>query len=505
VNTENIECPKCGAGIPITEALARPIVEAERSRLEIEMRQRSTALETRELELQRQQAETAALQKEAQAKAADLDNVVEKRLGAARVEIAAAEAVRVAAQFQTRLDAARVELEAQSAKMTALEAAELNFRKKSADLEEEKRQLELNLARQLDAERDKIRVQTVQDEQKRNHLALDAKDKLLAEVNAKLAESQKAELEVRKQRESLDAEKKALELEVMRRLDGERERVREATQKEEDERHRFKIAEKDKVIDDMRKQVEELRRKSEQNSQQLVGEVQEMELEAILRAQFPRDEFEPVPVGRSGGDLIQKVFGPNGIVCGTILWESKRTKDWNPAWLPKVRDDQRNARAGLSVIVSAALPKGVLSFDRIDDVWVVSFACILPLATVLRFSLTQVAALQVAGQDRSGKTDRMYSYITGQDFKRRVSATVEGYMTLHTDLEREKRSVTAAWARREKAHELILVGTAGLYGDLQGILGKSMPEIEGLEASQIEAPGLNPPLDGGAVAPIIRQ
>src|SRR5207245_4688132 len=141
-------------------------------------------------------------------------------------------------------------------------------------------------------------------------------DELLAELNAQLAESQRIELEVRKQREALEGEKKSLDLEVMRRLDEEREQVREATLKQEQDRNRLKMAEKDKVIDDMRKQVEELRQKSEQGSQQLQGEVQELELEAILRSQFPKDEFEPVAVGRAGGDLLQKVIGPGGMVCG---------------------------------------------------------------------------------------------------------------------------------------------------------------------------------------------
>jgi len=497
VNTQTIDCPKCGAGIPLTEALARPIVEAERTRLEQEMRQRSSALETREQELQKQRAHLSTQQKDIQSKAADIDKLVQERLGSERTTIAAAEAQKAATQYQVQLEAARREHQAQSAKITELQKAELDFRKESASLAEEKRQLELNLARQLDTERDQIRGQAIQDEQKRNQLALAAKDKSLAELNAKLAESHKAELEVRKQRETLEAEKKALDLEVMRRLDEERKRIREVTQKEEGERHNLKLAEKDKLIEDMRKQVEELRRKSEQGSQQLQGEVQEMELEVILRAHFPKDEFEPVAVGRSGGDLIHKVIGPSGMVCGTILWESKRTKVWQDVWLAKIRDDQRSVRAGLSVIVSAALPKGLTSFDRVEDVWVAAFDCIVPLATALRFTLLQTAVLQLAGQDRTGKTDRMYAYITGQGFKQRVSATVEGYMFLRSDLEREKRSVTVAWARREKSHELILAGTAGLYGDLHGILGKSMPEIEGLEAPQIEAPIVNAVLEAG--------
>ena len=244
----------------------------------------------------------------------------------------------------------------------------------------------------------------------------------------------------------------------------------------------------------MRKQVEELRRKSEQGSQQLQGEVQELELEAILRSQFPKDEFEPVAVGRAGGDILQKVIGAGGTVCGTILWESKRTKGWQEGWLSKARENQRNAHASVSVIATTALPKGLTNFDRVEDVWVSGFECVVPLAKALRATLIQTDLAQLVGQDRSGKTDRMYSYVTGQNFKHRVSAIVEAYVKLQEDLDREKRSVTAAWARRVRSHELILLGAAGMYGDLQGILGKTMPQIEGLEALHLDNDPLSLPI-----------
>lgn len=159
---------------------------------------------------------------------------------------------------------------------------------------------------------------------------------------------------------------------MTRRIDEERLRVREATQKEEDEIHRLKLAEKEKVIEDMRKQVEELRRKSDQGSQQLQGEVQELELEAALKMEFPHDEIEPVPAGRAGSDVLQRVICANGLDCGTILWESKRTKGWNENWLAKNREDQRGAGAQLGVIVSTALPNGIEGFDRRKGVWVAS-------------------------------------------------------------------------------------------------------------------------------------
>jgi hypothetical protein len=140
------------------------------------------------------------------------------------------------------------------------------------------------------------------------------------------------------------------------------------------------------------------------------------------------------------------------------------------------------------------LPKGLTSFDRVEDVWVSGFECVVPLAKALRATLIQTDLAQLVGQDRSGKTDRMYSYVTGQDFKHRVSSIVEAYVKLQEDLDREKRSVTAAWARRVRSHELILLGAAGMYGDLQGILGKTMPQIEGLEALHLDSDSLSLPI-----------
>lgn len=167
----------------------------------------------------------------------------------------------------------------------------------------------------------------------------------LADKQARLAEAENAELALRKERRLLEEEKQRLELEVERSLQAQRRQIRGATQKEEEQNYLLKLAEKEKVISDMKKQVEELRRKSEQTSQQLQGEVLELELEAMLRTAFPADQIEPVPKGRNGGDVVHKVVGSNGLQCGTILWESKRRRSWSNKWLTKNREDQRIARA----------------------------------------------------------------------------------------------------------------------------------------------------------------
>jgi hypothetical protein len=151
--------------------------------------------------------------------------------------------------------------------------------------------------------------------------------------------------------------------------------VREKAKQDAEEGLKLRVLEKEEQIASMQRQIEDLKRKAEQGSQQLQGEVQELELEAMQRAKFPHDIIEPVPKGEFGGDVLQRVINPLNQPCGTILWESKRTKNWVDGWLAKLRDDQRKAKADLALIVSNALPKGVHTFDHVDGIWVTETRC----------------------------------------------------------------------------------------------------------------------------------
>jgi len=302
----------------------------------------------------------------------------------------------------------------------------------------------------------------------------------LAEKDAKLAEADQAELTLRRERRLLEEEKRKLELQVERRLQEEILRVREATQREEEETYRLKLAERDQLILSMKKQVEELRRKSDQTSQQLQGEVQELELEALLKTAFPGDLIEEVAKGRAGGDVVQHVIGPNGFDCGVILWESKRTRTWGGDWLAKNRADQRMVGAHVGVIISTTLPKGVDGFDRVDNVWVGSMRHAVPLARALRQGIIEAAMAKVSVQGREGKLETMFSYLTSPHFRARVSAIVEACVGMQEDLDAEKRALIKQWSKRQRRIELLITGAASMYGDLQTIIGSSMPEVQGL-------------------------
>jgi hypothetical protein len=239
------------------------------------------------------------------------------------------------------------------------------------------------------------------------------------------------------------------------------------------------------------RQIEELKRKAEQGSQQLQGEAQELELESVLRGRFPRDIIDPVPKGEFGGDVLHRVVGPLGQESGTILWESKRTKNWSDGWLSKLRDDQRTAKAEIALIVTNVLPKGVETFDFIDGVWIAETRYAIPLAISLRQSLIDISSARKSREGQHTKTELVYQYMTGPRFRHRIEAIVERFEEMRTDLERERKAMTRLWAKREEQIKGIIESTSGMYGDLQGIAGGVMQEIESLDLLLIESEAAN--------------
>lgn len=348
------------------------------------------------------------------------------------------------------------------------------------------------------------RIKIAAEETKKAKLAigtdLEQKTKEVADLNevlkqrdVKLAEAQKTQADLLRKQRELDDARRELELTVEKRIQEGLSVTRDKARKEAEEELKFKVMEKEETIASMQKTIEDLKRKAEQGSQQLQGEVQELELEAILKTKFPRDTIEPVPKGEHGGDVLQRVMGPLGQLCGTILWESKRTKNWSDTWLPKLREDQRTAKAELAVIVSQVLPKGVESFEPINGVWVAHPRVAHPLAMALRQTLIEASSARQASEGQQTKMEMVYQYLTGPRFRLRVQAIVEAFSSMQEDLAAEKKAITKQWAKREEQIERVMQATGGMYGDLQGIAGKTLQEIEGLELRVLDAPE---PLEG---------
>jgi hypothetical protein len=365
---------------------------------------------------------------------------------------------------------------------------EAAIREQRAEIAKARESISAEVAAKLDEERKCIAAEEAQ--KARRVLATDLEQKVneLAELNgvlkqrdAKLAEAQAAQADlIRKQRE-LDDAKREIDLTIQKQVQAELSAVRQKAKEEVQDASNLKVREKEEQIASMQRQIEELRRKAEQGSQQLQGEVQELELEAILRQKFTHDLFEPVPKGEFGGDLIQRVVGPTGQICGSILWEAKRTKSWSNGWLSKLREDQRAAKADLALIVSHALPKGLQTFDHLDGVWVTEPRCAVPVAIVLRESLVALWSARFAAEGQQTKMELVYRYLTGLGFKHRIEAIVERFSDMQADLDRERKATIRLWAKREEQIRAIIDSTAGMYGDLQGIAGRNFQEIEGLE------------------------
>ena len=374
---------------------------------------------------------------------------------------------------------------------------EQGVRDKEKQIAEAKRTLEDQVAEQVNAQLKTERARVIEEESRRAKQAaaaeLDGKARELAELqevlkvrDEKLAEAQKAQAELIKKQRELDDAKRELELTVEKRVQDGLSEVRTQAKREAEEGLKLKVMEKDQTIASMQQKIEELKQKAEQGSQQLQGEVQELELETLLRAKFPFDSIEPVPKGEFGGDVLQRVVSQSGQTSGAILWESKRTKNWSDGWLVKLREDQRTAKAEVSVLVSQALPKGTETFDVIDGVWVTSPRAALPVATILRHTLLQVGMARQTSEGQQTKTEMIYQYLTGPRFRQRVEAIVEAFSTMQEDLDKERKAIMKQWAKREEQIERVMGATVGMYGDLQGIAGKSLQEIEGLELAAIE-------------------
>lgn len=306
--------------------------------------------------------------------------------------------------------------------------------------------------------------------------------------NAKLAEAQQAQALVLRKARELDDARREVNLTVERQVQEALETVRSEVKAEVEDALRAKVSEKETQIIGMQRQIQVLSRKADQGSQQIQGEALELELEGSLRERFPRDIVKPIPVGEFGGDLLQKVVGPAGQNCGLIIWEAKRTKVWNDRWLPKLRHDQRAANAGVALIVTTALPKAIETFDLLDGIWITKPRYAIPLAIVLRQSLIETAEHRFAHEGQQSKTELVYQYLTGPRFRCRIEAIVEKFTDMRVDLDKERKTMMRLWAKREEQLKAVLDSSAGLYGDLQGIAGKAVPELELLKALDGRAP-----------------
>lgn len=309
----------------------------------------------------------------------------------------------------------------------------------------------------------------------------------LTEENEKgkkqIQELKKAQVENERLKRLIEEQRQDIELEYERKMT---EQLKEETgkiRKRESEAVELKLRERDKQLADVKGQLDEMKRKAEQGSMQLQGEVQELALEELLREAFPFDTVEEIGKGVRGADCIQTVRNKCGVECGGIIYESKRTKAFSDRWISKLKADALEAKADICVIVSEALPQGLERIGQVDGVWVCSFQDVKGLAMVLRESLIHIQSVASAHVNKGEKMQMLYAYLTGNEFKMQLEAIVEGFTSLQDGYNDEKLRMQKIWKEREKQLEKVLSNTVGLYGSIKGIAGRSVPEIKMLESS----------------------
>ena len=298
-----------------------------------------------------------------------------------------------------------------------------------------------------------------------------------------LHDLQKKELDLLREKNVLEEKQKNMEVEIEKRFLEKRKEIEEGAIKREQEIFDLKTKEYKVQMDQQQKLIEELKRKSEQGSMQLQGESQELLLEEILKENFPFDLIEEVGKGVEGADCIQVIRNSAGVVCGKIIYESKRTKAWSNAWIDKLKNDMRNSGADVAVLVSQTFPKDMDKFGEKDGIWVCNFNDVSSVSYLLRNGIIKVFDAQKAQEGKGDKMQMLYNYLTGNEFKGQVEAIVEGFMSMKQGIMKERIQMEKIWKEREKQLEKVLISTSGMYGSVKGIAGASIADIPLLDGS----------------------
>lgn len=386
--------------------------------------------------------------------------------------------------------------------------AQLGAEKKKLEDEqrsfEEKRKNQNELfVQKLQQEKTKLEAQMLADRQKmetemqqqiRKSVAADFENQLRLlkesdrEKEEKLRTAQQKELEFMRKEQDLKTREAELELVLQKKLLQERNTLMEQIRKEEEQRisikeeeHRFRVKDLELQLDEQKRLIEEMKRRAEQGSMQRQGEVQELVLEELLKDHFPFDVIGEVGKGVEGADCIQTVRNRNGQDCGTIIFESKRTKTFNNAWIDKLKADMRSKGADVAILVTQAYPKEMTCFGEKDGVWICSFAEVLALTNALRHTIIRVSETTKAEENKGEKMQMLYTYLTGNEFRQSIETIVEGFLSMKNNITKERIQMEKMWKEREKQLEKVLLSTSGLYGSIKGIAGASIGSIALLE------------------------
>jgi len=456
-NGQSITCPKCGESFQLTQALMSNIKTELKKKYQNEYDEKIKAREKKTKE--------------------DTERLITEK-------------------YETDLKDLKNQVSEKDRKIKELNKRELELSEKERELIEKENDIIRQVTDQVNSKVSDAEKQIKEKARKENSLAMTDLQTQVSELQNKLSDAQQQELELRKKQRELEAATKEFELNKQRELDAARDEIYQKAKSESESDYKLKIRDKDQKLEQLSKTVEELNKKLEQGSQQLEGESQELELEELLKHNFPFDDIIPVAKGVKGADVIQKVKNQFGFECGTILWESKRHKRYDPKWVTKLKDDQRNEKANVSVLITQVLPDNITTFDLQDGVYIGSFNSSVGIASALREQLIQIQILRQSEVGKNQKMESMYNYLTSHEFAQRISAILEAFEAMQKQVNTERKVFENQWAAREKMLKQVIKNTSGLHGDLKGLIGASLPDIEALQLPETaETPSLENPVE----------
>lgn len=315
--------------------------------------------------------------------------------------------------------------------------------------------------------------------------------KELSEKSEQLKDLNKTKGEIEKLKREKDELKEAIEAEAQKSLNQKLSEEKEKIRKSEHEKNELIVKELQKQLEDQRKLTEEMKRKQEQGSMQLQGEVQELAIEEWLKVNFPFDTLIEIKKGARGGDCLQIINTQTHQNCGSIYYESKRTKDFQPAWIEKFKTDMRAKSATFGVLVTEALPKGVERLSQKEGIWICTYEEFKALCFVLREAVTLINQAGVVQENKGEKMNLLYRFLTGNEFRMQVEAIVEGFTQMQTDLDTERRAMEGIWKKREKQIQKVLLNTTHMYSAIRGIAGNAVGAIRALELPSAENGNFN--------------
>ena len=375
-------------------------------------------------------------------------------------------------KYQSALAEEKKKYDAQQALLTK-EKEEFEKKKlKENELFQERLDTKLKEERKSIEEKLKAKLGEEQKEQ------FDLLQQELKDKSLQLQELNKTKVEIEKLKREKDEIKSQVEADAAIRLNLQITEEKEKIRKTEEDKNELRFKELMKQLEDQKRLTEEMKRKQEQGSMQLQGEVQELAIEEWLRTKFPLDTIDEIKKGARGGDCVQIVNTRNQQNCGTIYYESKRTKDFSATWLEKFKTDIRERNANIGVLVTEAMPTGMERMGLKEGIWICTFEEFKGLSGVLRESIIQLSNALSSQENKGDKMHMLYDYLTSNAFRLQVEAIVEGFTTMRSDLEKEKNAMSRMWKQREKQIEKVTQNTIEMYGSIRGIAGSAVQEVK---------------------------